>query len=333
MATLPKEELADSFRYERQLKYVPLDLIDPNDENPRQPPSRTEVDDLCESIQIVGGILVPLVVYFDAAKERYVILDGERRFHAAKRLGLKRVPVNILPTPPDLYTNLRTMFNIHLQREAWNPAAKALTLDKIIKLRPEDDDEKLHEQTGISAREIQDLKRLLKPEMPKQLVGKALNETLQSSFLIEMEKYLEPCEKAFPDVFNDLSLKQKQEIRFAFMAKVDAGWINSNTEFRSLGGIRRLCIKGTKSRDEASRVFERALKRMLVDIEYSPDMALQDLKLKYQPEVRQTFSRSCAEFLGSLKAFAKTKTREEEFPSSVRRRLTTIKREIERLLK
>jgi len=326
MSTAVEKEFADLLKY-RKLEYIPLERLTKNPENPREPPSREDVADLCQSIELVGGILVPLVAYFDSQLNKYVILDGERRFNAAKKVGLKEVPVNVLPAPPDRYSNLRTMFNIHLQREEWNPAAKALTLEKIIELRPNLSDEELKDQTGISERDIQDLRRLLKREVPRKLVQRALDETLQASYLIEMEKYLEPCEKSFPDVFKKYPA---QKIRLAFIKKVDEESIGTPTEFRKLGRIRRLCIKAGSDEKDASRLFDKYLRHMLSDVDYSPDAALEDLRSDIQPEIAQTFPRDCANFVASLRAFART--RQESLPADVRSNLREIQKRITRLL-
>jgi ParB/RepB/Spo0J family partition protein len=326
MASTTRSDIADLFRY-RKLEYVPIEQIITNPENPREPPSRDDVEDLCQSIELVGGILVPLVAYLDAHRKKYVLLDGERRLNAAKKLGLKEVPVNVLPAPPNRYSNLRTMFNIHLQRAPWNPAAKALTLEKILKLRPDLDDKLLSAQTGISERELQDLRRLLKKELPRGAVERALNEDLQASFIVEMEKYLEPCEKSFRNTFEKFS---PREIRKAFIDKVDRGSIRTPTDFRKLGTIRRLCLKEAKNEVEASHLFEDCLRALISRPEYSIENALEDVRLELQPEIRQTFPKECADFLASLRAFGRAARK--EMPAELKRNLEEISNGIARLI-
>lgn len=324
------KQFADLFKY-RELKYLKLDEIIKNPDNPREPPSRDDVEDLCRSIELVGGILVPLVVYYDSEKEKFVILDGERRYNAAKKLGLNEVPANVLPMrPEDLYSNLRTMFNIHLQREEWNPAAKALTLERIMNLRPELTDEQLSVETGISEREIQDLKRLLKSDMPRNLVQRALEEEFDASFLIEMEKYLEPCQKSFPEVFKEYD---PREVRYALIRKVDEEWVKSPIEFRKIGGIRRLCMTSSPDPRKAQRLFGDTLHRMISEVEYSPEMALESLRLKLQPEVSQTFGKKSTEYLASLKAFAKARPKHEKLPARLSKNLRDIRQWLTELLK
>jgi hypothetical protein len=70
---------------------VPVDLIYPNDHNPnRMRPAMYKA--LRQSI-LRFGFLVPIVVR--QVGDRYVIVDGEHRWRAAKDLGMERVPAMI----------------------------------------------------------------------------------------------------------------------------------------------------------------------------------------------------------------------------------------------
>jgi len=69
-------------------RMVPIDLVDPNPDQPRQ-----AMGDLSELIASVSekGIIEPLVVR--QRGPRYQIIAGERRYHAAGQAGLQEVPV------------------------------------------------------------------------------------------------------------------------------------------------------------------------------------------------------------------------------------------------
>lgn len=71
-------------------RMVPIDLLDPNPNQPRQ-----VMGDLSELMASVAekGIIEPLVVRHRAG--RYQIIAGERRYHAAVQVGLREVPVVI----------------------------------------------------------------------------------------------------------------------------------------------------------------------------------------------------------------------------------------------
>ena len=69
-------------------RIVPIDLLDPNPNQPRQ-----VMGDLSELMASVAekGIIEPLIVR--QRGDRYQIIAGERRYHAAVQVGLREVPV------------------------------------------------------------------------------------------------------------------------------------------------------------------------------------------------------------------------------------------------
>lgn len=69
-------------------RLVPIDLLDPNPDQPRQ--VMGDLSDLMASVA-EKGIIEPLIVrQVDA---RYQIIAGERRYHAAVQVGLAEIPV------------------------------------------------------------------------------------------------------------------------------------------------------------------------------------------------------------------------------------------------
>ena len=97
-----------------------VELIDPskieqNPDNPRLIFRLQELEELETSIAS-QGILVPLTLYQDG--KRYILLDGERRWRCARKLGLHRVPAIIQPKPERIQ-NIMMMFAIHNARRDW----------------------------------------------------------------------------------------------------------------------------------------------------------------------------------------------------------------------
>src|SRR5260370_8676304 len=93
------------------VKYLPTKQLHPNPHNPRTLFDKLPLDVLRESIGRVG-ILVPLTVYLESARNRYVILDGQRRWICAQQVELDKVPVNQV-AEPSLVQKIVTMFQIH----------------------------------------------------------------------------------------------------------------------------------------------------------------------------------------------------------------------------
>lgn len=98
--------------------------------NPLQPRGVITPDSLTELVESIReqGILEPIVVARTPAG--YQIIAGERRWRAAKVLGLKRVPVVIKITTPQGMLEMSIVENV--QREDLNPIEKALAYRRLI---------------------------------------------------------------------------------------------------------------------------------------------------------------------------------------------------------
>jgi len=102
---------------------VDINLIDLNPDQPRTVFNEQELASLAQSIKSVG-IIDPLKVKL---KEdgRYELIDGERRFRAAKLLSLEEVPVILRERSEDPSDNLRLALIHNLCREDLNPIEEA----------------------------------------------------------------------------------------------------------------------------------------------------------------------------------------------------------------
>ena len=100
---------------------VDLDRLTPNRVQPRTVLDDAKLEDLARSIQR-SGVIQPIVVRRIAA-DSFEIVAGERRWRAAQRAGLLRVPVVIRDVPDDKLLELALIEN--LQRENLNPIEEA----------------------------------------------------------------------------------------------------------------------------------------------------------------------------------------------------------------
>jgi ParB family chromosome partitioning protein len=101
---------------------VPIELIDPNPQQPRQ-----VMGDLSELIASIGekGILEPLVVR--PRGERFQIVAGERRYQAAVQVGLRELPVVVRDVDDTEVIEIALIEN--LQRKDLTPFEEAEALD------------------------------------------------------------------------------------------------------------------------------------------------------------------------------------------------------------
>lgn len=110
----------------------PLTELDPNmiQPNPLQPRGLISPDSLTDLVNSIReqGILEPLIIAKTPAG--YQIIAGERRWRAAKILGLAKVPVLIRETSPQQMLEMSIVENV--QREDLNPIERALACKRLI---------------------------------------------------------------------------------------------------------------------------------------------------------------------------------------------------------
>jgi ParB family chromosome partitioning protein len=106
---------------------IPINLIKPNVEQPRKNFDDEKINSLSESIK-EHGIIQPLVLMKNG--DNYIIVAGERRWRAAKNVGLKEVPAVIMELTAKELLEISLIENI--QREDLNPIEEALAYKKLL---------------------------------------------------------------------------------------------------------------------------------------------------------------------------------------------------------
>ncbi len=108
---------------------VDIDRLAPNAFQPRLHVDDTHLDDLARSIKS-NGVIQPIVVR--QVGDRFHIIAGERRWRAAQRAGLLRVPVVVREVQPGQEQSLLEMALIeNIQREDLNPIEEALAYRRL----------------------------------------------------------------------------------------------------------------------------------------------------------------------------------------------------------
>ncbi|ADZ22773.1 Stage 0 sporulation J, ParB family of DNA-binding proteins [Clostridium acetobutylicum EA 2018] len=106
---------------------ISLNLIKPNEGQPRKNFDSEKIVQLAESIK-EHGIVQPLVL--KKKGKQYIIVAGERRFRAAKSLGLKEVPAVIIDATEKEILEISLIENI--QREDLNLIEEALAYKRLL---------------------------------------------------------------------------------------------------------------------------------------------------------------------------------------------------------
>ena len=108
---------------------VDVDQISPNEHQPRHRFEDTRLDELAQSIK-ANGVIQPIVVR--KVDGGYRIIAGERRWRAAQRAGLTRVPVVVKDVAAGSDAQLLEMALIeNIQREDLNPIDEAAAYEKL----------------------------------------------------------------------------------------------------------------------------------------------------------------------------------------------------------
>ncbi len=158
-------DAADAFSTPRASLDVDIDLLEPNHYQPRGHMDDERLNDLAQSIR-TNGVIQPIVVRKLAntgtLRDRYQIIAGERRWRAAQRAQLTKVPVVVKEVASGDKKRLLEMALIeNIQREDLNPMEAAAGYQRLVDefhLKQED----IATQVGKDRATVANYLRLLK---------------------------------------------------------------------------------------------------------------------------------------------------------------------------
>lgn len=232
------------------VKSLPTEKLKPNPHNPRRLFDTEDLHVLEESIARVG-ILVPLTVYREKRTGAYVILDGQRRWICATKIGLKEIPVNEVDEPT-LVQNIVTMFQIHKLRKDWELMPTALKLELLMGELQEKNDKRLAELTGLDEAVVSRCKKLLTYSKKHQdmMLDIDPDKRVKADFFIEL----------YP-VRNDRNVQKfdwfkKEKFTEAMLKKLTDKGIKSVTDFRIVKQHINNAVKAGKTTTISRRLRE-----------------------------------------------------------------------------
>lgn len=124
-ALIPEESVKNE-KQEQNLM-IPLNKIKSNSDQPRKKFDNDKIVELAESIKH-HGIIQPLIL--KKLDDEYIIIAGERRWRAAKSLGLEEVPAIIMDLSEKQILEVSLIENI--QRQDLNPIEEAVAYKKLL---------------------------------------------------------------------------------------------------------------------------------------------------------------------------------------------------------
>ena len=186
---------------------ISLNLIKNNDEQPRKAFDDEKIAELAQSIK-EHGIIQPIIL--NKKDNYYVIVAGERRWRAAKMLGLKEVPAIVMElTDKDI---LEVSLIENIQRQDLNPIEEALAYKKLLS----DFDltqEELSKRVGKSRVAISNIIRLtgLSDTVKQYLIDEVITEG-HGRALLAIEDSKVQCEIAQKVIDEKLSVRELERL-------------------------------------------------------------------------------------------------------------------------
>lgn len=164
-----KPSLPEQFE---EFQNIPLDRIQPNEEQPREAFDDASLEELSQSIR-ANGLIQPITVYKDELGS-FRIIAGERRWRAARKAGLAEIPALVRAVEKDRVLELALIENI--QREDLNPIEIATAFQRLASYHGLSH-EQIADRTGKDRSTITNFLRLLRlsPHVREQLARGALS--------------------------------------------------------------------------------------------------------------------------------------------------------------
>jgi hypothetical protein len=285
-----------------KLKQISLSDVVPNKDNPRGINIATEDEKLSYLMDSIKqfGVMVPIVV--TPRGGRYFLIDGERRYHAARAVGLDRIPAYVLETHDGRGLSdselLFRMFQIHHLREQWGAVQQCHALEEtyahICKhpaiRKMHDDREKYNAVvsematvTGIDSRTAGDRVKFLRwPKRVKQRLYRNPDEDRGAySYILEIEdKIILPALTNYPEYFEKVSV---DDIREDLFSKLE-GSLAYAQEVRQVAPYFRTTFSKAADRNRVTRVLTKLAKNCDMSYEEAreslekefPDVAMSD---------------------------------------------------------
>ena len=206
-----------------QLREIDIDRIVPNTQQPRKHFNEEALNELADSIR-AHGLIQPIVVRA-LGENFYELIAGERRWRAAQRAGLTRLPV--LVREPSADSSLEIALIENLQREDLNPIEEAQAYEKLI-VEYGLTQEEVARRVGKSRVTITNMLRLLRlPAEVQQWIGEDRLTTGHAKALLSLSDLSSILDAARKIIQGSYSVRQA-EMLVSRYGKIGAQEISDN---------------------------------------------------------------------------------------------------------
>lgn len=187
--------------------YCPIESISPNPHQPRQNFGDSELTKLADSIK-EKGLIQPILV--SKAKDGYQLIVGERRWRAAQKAGLDKIPAWIRDVSPAETLELALIENI--QRKDLNPIEESSAYQELMQ-KFHLTQEALSKRVGKDRSTIANFLRLLKlPAIIQQDLIDGQLTTGHARVLVTIESPLAQKEARDLIIKKSLSVRQTEDL-------------------------------------------------------------------------------------------------------------------------
>lgn len=198
--------------HHEQVEQIAIDLISPNQYQPRTIFSEEKIEELARTIH-THGIIQPIVIR-TKGEGRYEIIAGERRYRAMKSLGWTEIPAIVRNLDDKETASIALIEN--LQREELTPIEEAKAYEQLLVLH-ELTQEALAQRLGKSQSTIANKIRLLKlpEEVQTAIMDKEITERHARALirLKEADLQKEFCQIVIDEELNVKELETRIEER------------------------------------------------------------------------------------------------------------------------
>ncbi len=192
---------------ENSVLYIDINRIKPNESQPRKSFDEEKLEELAASIE-EHGLIQPIVLR--EVKNGYEIVAGERRWRAARIIGMKEIPCIVKELTDE--ENMLLAIIENMQREDLNPIEEAEGLKKMIDVYGLTQ-EKVSKSVGKSRPYITNSLRLLKLPAPvQQLTAEGKLSMGHARALVSVKDQDLQIKMAQRAVDEDLSVRQMEAL-------------------------------------------------------------------------------------------------------------------------
>ena len=251
---------------------VSLGLIQPNNKQPRKVFEEEPLNELAKSIEEYG-IIEPLIVK-KISSSLYEIIAGERRWRAAKKAGLSKVPVIIKDVDEQVSSEMTLIENI--QREDLNIVEEALAYQDLIG-RYGYTQEELADKVAKNRATIANAMRILK--LDKEIIDLVKQGKLSAGHaraLVPIEDQTAAKEIAKFIVERNLSVRDTEYTVKEYLKKSAPGYKPKKPVNQS-AQIKVLEEQLTQSLGTKVTIVQRSNKKGKIEIEFYSDQDLDNL--------------------------------------------------------